>query len=319
MSPAAVCGGAFLKVRYMETKETEKKSANSEVRTRIITGAVYVLAVIALCAAKWLIPEGYGSLLFDALFCAVAAIGAFELIRAFGCVSNLQRAVTITFSALSAPMYVLFAYLVGGAGWQGTMIALGVGALAVCVMFVADHARSNIKSTLVCLFALVYVGLLSAVLSAINHMESNSMLAIMFAFICVPFTDAGAYIIGMTLGRFVPLKLAPKVSPHKTVIGAVGGIIGGIIGAVAAYYLFVVLGGRPELALSMPEVVAMIITGIAASVATQFGDLFESAVKRECSVKDMGRLLPGHGGILDRFDGTLFAGIVILLAFAFMA
>ena len=69
----------------------------------------------------------------------------------------------------------------------------------------------------------------------------------------------------------------------------------------------------------MPQIVAMLITGAAVSVAAQFGDLFESAIKRECGIKDMGRLLPGHGGVLDRFDGTLFAGVVVLLAFVFMA
>ena len=286
-----------------------------------MTSVVYVLVVIALCAAKWLIPRGYGSLLFDALFCAVAAIGSFELIRAFGCVSALQRAITITFSTLAVPMYALFVYLVGSDGWIGTAIALGTGALAVCVMFVADHARSNMKSTLVCLFTLVYAGLLTAVLSAVNHLpeEGNSMLAVIFMFMCVPFTDAGAYLIGMALGRFIPFKLAPVVSPHKTVVGAVGGVIGGIAGAVAAYYLFIALGGTPSLSVAMPEVVAMIIVGLVTSVATQFGDLFESAVKRECGIKDMGKLLPGHGGMLDRFDGTLFAGIVVLLAFIFMA
>ncbi len=288
-------------------------------KLRSITSTVYVLAVIALCAAKWLIPGDYGSLLFDALFCAVAAIGAFELIRAFGCVSLLQRAVTITFSALAVPMFALFAYLIGGLGWPGAVIALGVGALAVCVLFVADHSRSDVKSTLCCIFTLAYVGLLTAVLSAVNHLEQNSMLAIMFAFMCVPFTDAGAFLIGMALGKKLPLKLAPAVSPHKTVIGAAGGILGGIIGAVAAYYLFIALGGTPEFSLGMPEVVAVILVGLATSVATQFGDLFESAIKRAAGIKDMGRLLPGHGGILDRFDGTLFAGVVILLAFTFMA
>lgn len=288
-------------------------------KLRSITSTVYVLAVIALCAAKWLIPGDYGSLLFDALFCAVAAIGAFELIRAFGCVSLLQRAVTITFSALAVHMFALFSYLIGGSGWPGAVIALGVGALAVCVLFVADHSRSDVKSTLCCIFTLAYVGLLTAVLSAVNHLEQNSMLAVMFAFMCVPFTDAGAFLIGMALGKKLPLKLAPAVSPHKTVIGAAGGILGGIIGAVAAYYLFIALGGATEFSLGMPEVVAVILVGLATSVATQFGDLFESAIKRAAGIKDMGRLLPGHGGILDRFDGTLFAGVVILLAFTFMA
>ena len=61
------------------------------------------------------------------------------------------------------------------------------------------------------------------------------------------------------------------------------------------------------------------IVGLALSVATQFGDLFESAVKRATGVKDMGSLLPGHGGVMDRFDGTLFAGIVAFIAFVFIA
>lgn len=290
-------------------------------KVRTITSTVYVLAVIALCAAKWLIPGGYGSLFFDAVFCAVAAIGAFELLRAFGCVSALQRAATITMCAFAAPMYALFEYLIGSSGWQGSLIAVGVGVVMVCVLFAADYKNSTGKSTLLCLFALAYVGVLTAVLAAVNHLpdEGNSMLAIMFLFMCVPFTDAGAYLVGLALGRFIPLKLAPSISPHKTVIGAVGGIIGGIGGAVAAYYLFIALGGVPALTVSMPEVVAIILVGFATSIVTQFGDLFESAIKRKCGVKDMGKLLPGHGGVLDRFDGTLFAGVVVLISFVIMA
>ena len=287
-------------------------------KIRSITSTVYVLAVIALCAGKWLIPDGYGSLLFDALFCAIGGIGAFELIRAYGGVSVLQRAVTITFCALSAPLFALMALLTGN-GWIGAADALALGALVLCIMFVADHGRSDLKSTLYSLFTLAYAGLLTAVLSAVNHMESNSMLAIMFLFICTPFTDAGAYLTGMALGRRVPLKLSPEISPNKTVIGAAGGILGGILGGVAAYYLFVVLGGEPVFATPLPGWAAAMVIGFALSVATQFGDLFESAVKRATGVKDMGSLLPGHGGVMDRFDGTLFAGIVAFIAFVFIA
>ena len=287
-------------------------------KVRSITSTVYVLAVIALCAGKWLIPDGLGSLLFDALFCAIAAIGAFELIRAYGGVSVLQRAVTITFSALAVPLFTLFAMLLGE-GWLGAADALGFGAVVICVLFVADHSRSDLKSTLFSLFTLLYGGLLTVVLSAVNHMDNNSMLAMLVLFISVPFTDAGAYLIGMALGKRLPLKLAPHVSPNKTVIGAVGGLIGGIIGAVAAYYLFVVLGGKVVISSPLPGWAAAIVIGFAVSVATQFGDLFESAVKRACNVKDMGRLLPGHGGVMDRFDGTLFAGIVVFISFLFLA
>ena len=187
-----------------------------DMKTRTLTSAAYVLVVAALCACKWLIPGGYGSLLFDALFCAVAAIGAFELLRAFGCVSVLQRAVTITFCALAAPMYALFAWGADGSGAAGAGAALVTGALALCVLLVADHRHSDVKSTLACLFALAYAGLLSAVLSAVNHLpdEGNSMLAVMFLFMCVPFTDAGAYLVGIALGR-VRLRAADSCHAHN--------------------------------------------------------------------------------------------------------
>ncbi len=294
------------------------QKTNTDIIKRIITGAVYVVVVVGLCAAKWLIPEGYGALLFDALFCAIAVIGSMELLRALGCVSVLQRAITITFSALCVPLFVAMQMLTGS-GWLGLIDALGVGMLVICVLFVADHSRSTLKSTLASLFTLLYAGLLTALLSAINYLEENSMLAILILFVCVPFTDAFAYLVGLALGRFVPLKLAPNVSPNKTVIGALGGLIGGIGGSVAVYYVFMALGGTPEFSGTLPGVVAIVLIGFAASVATQFGDLFESEVKRECRVKDMGRLLPGHGGVMDRFDGTLFAGIVILIAFLLIA
>ena len=268
-------------------------------KTRVITSTVYMLAVAALCAAKWFIPDGWGALLFDALFLAVAAIGSFELLRAFGGVSVVQRAVACTFCALSAPMYALTAMLMGS-GWTGAAVALCLGLLGVFFAFVADHSRSDANSTLRSAFALVYVGLLSAVLAASNHLTAgdNSMFAMLFLFLSVPFSDAGAYLI---------------------VIGAVGGLIGGMAGGVAAYYILVALGGTFASSSALPGWAFALITGLAVSVCEQFGDLFESAIKRSCGVKDMGNLLPGHGGVLDRFDGTLFAGIVIFLAFTFVA
>ena len=99
-------------------------------KIRTITSTVYVLAVIALCAGKWLIPDGYGALLFDAVFCLIGGIGAFELIRALGGVSVLQRAIAITFSALAAPLFALMALLTGS-GWLGAADALALGAVPV--------------------------------------------------------------------------------------------------------------------------------------------------------------------------------------------
>ncbi len=288
-------------------------------KNRVITSTVYMLAVAALCAAKWLIPDGWGALLFDALFCAVAAIGSFEILRAFGGVSVAQRTVTVTFCALSAPMYALTALLTGS-GWTGAAVALGLGLAGVFVCFVADHARSDMNGTLHSAFAVVYAGLLTAVLAAANHLPygDNSMLAVLFLFLSVPFSDAGAFLLGVALGKKLPAKLAPAISPNKTLIGAAGGLVGGMAGGVAAYYIFVAIGGSFASSSPLPGWAFALVLGLAVSVAAQFGDLFESAVKRSCGIKDMGNLLPGHGGVMDRFDGTLFAGAVVFLALTFV-
>ena len=111
-------------------------------------------------------------------------------------------------------------------------------------------------------------------------------------------SDIGAYFVGRALGR---RKLIPSVSPGKTVAGAVGGVLASVL--VAWLYVAFVLRPIGQLGLSP---LGIVLFGVVVSVAAQVGDLFESLLKREANVKDSSRLLPGHGGILDRFDSLLF-------------
>ena len=111
-------------------------------------------------------------------------------------------------------------------------------------------------------------------------------------------TDTGAYAVGRTIGG---RKLIPAVSPGKTVSGAVGGVVVSVI----VTWLYVVYVLRPVAQLAM-TVKGIILFGLLISVAAQVGDIFESLLKREAGVKDSSTLLPGHGGILDRFDSLLF-------------
>ena len=93
-------------------------------------------------------------------------------------------------------------------------------------------------------------------------------------------------------------------------------------GAVVAYYIHFGLSKVLDIGLvysgTLPAVVAFLLIGLVTSVFGQAGDLFESAIKRKCGIKDMGKILPGHGGILDRFDSMLFGGVVVLLSFALL-
>jgi len=121
---------------------------------------------------------------------------------------------------------------------------------------------------------------------------------IIFALFCAFASDTLAYVVGRLMGKH---KLAPTISPAKTWEGAIGGFIGAIIiGSITAWIL--------ELPLSFWQ--AIILTGIT-SIFVQFGDLAESLFKRNLSLKDSGTALPGHGGLLDRVDGIIFAGVVV--------
>jgi len=126
--------------------------------------------------------------------------------------------------------------------------------------------------------------------------EEYGVTALLWLFAVVALTDIGAYVVGKSIGK-TPFS---ETSPHKTMEGVVGGVVVATIGGM--------FFGLPIVSL----VVAFIIS-LAVAVSAIFGDLFESFLKRKAGVKDSGNLLPGHGGILDRIDGYLFAGIIMLV------
>ena len=316
-------------------------------KKRVITGVCYVIVMIGLLVMKLLIPAvggiDYGAIGIDVLFWAISVIGAFEFTRALGerkrvvgengetrlteGISNAQRWTVIVTCALLIPSFVISKMIginLGGVKFAGLislllLLAVGsLGAMVIASLTVFDHERSDLKSTAYAELCLLYCGALASVGPNINHMTTvnNSETAILLLFVIVPFVDTGAFFLGKLLGKLLPYKLAPNTSPNKTVIGAVGGVLGGILAAVVTWVIcqytsavdFIYTG-------SLPSVVVLILISIPTSVLAQLGDLFESAIKRGCGIKDMGNLLPGHGGMLDRFDSMLFATVSIVVCF----
>ena len=131
------------------------------------------------------------------------------------------------------------------------------------------------------------------------YTKTDGVFYILFSFFCAWFTDAFALFSGMALGKH---KLAPKISPKKTVEGAVGGVIGCIGTCIALYFVFRTNYNLSE-KITLPFV---IISALFLSVLSIFGDLAASTIKRHHGVKDFGNLLPGHGGVMDRFDSSIF-------------
>ena len=315
-------------------------------KKRVITGVCYVIVMAGLLVMKLLIPvtsEGldFGALGVDVLFWAIAIIGAFELTRAFGerkktvdengntvitgGISKAQRWVAIVTCALLTPAFVVTKMLTiragnaTDAGGAALIVLLSIGSLGAMViasLTVFDHEMSDLKSMAYAEFTLLYCGALVCVGPNVNHLRNNSEVAILLLFTLVPFVDTGAFLFGKLFGKLLPYKLAPNTSPNKTVIGAVGGLIGGALAGVVTWLIceytttvnFSYSGNIHPLAFLIP-------VALLTSILSQLGDLFESAVKRSCGIKDMGKLLPGHGGVLDRFDSMLFATVAIVVCF----
>lgn len=144
----------------------------------------------------------------------------------------------------------------------------------------------------------VYLGLLPSY--AYRLLDLHNGIIWFFTLLAVVFAgDIGGYIIGVLFGKH---KINPRLSPKKTWEGSFGGLLGSVgAGFVCSYFL-------PQI-----QVNALLVTALCAGFVAQFGDFFESLVKRAANVKDSGKLMPGHGGVLDRLDGVLFASPVIML------
>ncbi|HJB24063.1 MAG TPA: phosphatidate cytidylyltransferase [Candidatus Jeotgalibaca pullicola] len=164
-------------------------------------------------------------------------------------------------------------------------------AMTLLVMTVLSKNEFTFDDAGVFLLASIYIG------NGFHYFlktASYSFLMVLFVLMIVWATDIGAYLVGKQFGK---TKLAPIISPNKTIEGSLGGMILSIIIAI----LFVQLYNPLNLSILMVVLLAVLI-----SIVGQLGDLTESAYKRYFGVKDSGKILPGHGGILDRFDSMLF-------------
>lgn len=166
--------------------------------------------------------------------------------------------------------------------------------LALLVLVFPRYKLADLAASI---FGCVYIGWLMSHLFLLRHLSAQGFDYLLLTLVLTWATDTGAYFAGLALGRH---KLARQVSPNKTVEGAIGGIAASVLAAAALGYY------NPWLPLSL-----FLGLGFVVSVLGQLGDLFESALKRLGGIKDSGQLIPGHGGVLDRFDSLLFTAPVV--------
>lgn len=232
----------------------------------------------------------------------ISAVACFELLRATG-----EGRVTRTMQAVS----ILSAAVVPFGAWLG-YITLTMGACTFVVMAVsfwcAIHAYDEQESpigfyhVMLTLFAGVLIPCGLSALVMLKCMENGKylvVLAVLMAFI----TDGGAYFAGVFLGRH---RGVTRVSPNKSLEGYIGGFLTGVVAAL-------VYGAIVQAATGLEVSFASLgLCGLFGALATELGDLAFSLIKRQYGVKDYGHLLPGHGGMLDRFDSMIFCAPVVL-------
>lgn len=198
------------------------------------------------------------------------------------------------------PVGAAYVFVEGGPSSPAASVFL-IGLFAVTVYTLAratfGSERTPLLSTSTTVLGILYPSGLLAHLILLRGVEPDGLPLALLAVVGTWMTDIGAFFVGRSVGG---RKLIPSLSPGKTVAGAIGGWV---IGFVA-----VALGGVFWAALPLGK--AMLLA-LLVPVAAQLGDLFESALKREAKVKDTGRLLPGHGGVLDRFDSLLLVVPVV--------
>ncbi len=250
-------------------------TSDKNLRSRILAATLLVpIAVVA----TW-----YGGRWFSALVTFGGVLMVFEWSRLFE-----RTAFSLSFYALTLTAIIalgLAAY--GKYEWVGWAIGAGGVSSAVLEYVMRQRVQWAVMGAL-------YIILPCAILIWIREAHEHGRFITFFLFASVWMTDIGAYAVGRNVGGKL---LVPTLSPNKTWSGAIGGVV---IGALAA--VLVTFGFDK----SIPPVAALFI-GILIGIVTVLGDIFESAIKRRFEVKDASGLIPGHGGLLDRVDGLIFA------------
>ena len=304
-------------------------------KTRLLTSTYIVIALILAFVSRMLTPY-----IFDFVIGALAVIGAVEVGRVF----ERSHQYNNIYLVGSFPAVLFVGYVIGfvnGWFWQHYLI------LIICLMLVyfivaylltlilkKQTARElskyqitdtkgvyALKKAVNTSIIMVYPTVLFSTLFITNHFFD---LAISTDFIGIPLdyyflltvflvtmiTDSLAMVIGSLVKG---PKLCPRISPNKTISGAVGGLAGGVLAAFVVYWLFSINNDFFNAFHSVASLWTVAALGFFGSIISQCGDIFASYLKRRARVKDYGTIFPGHGGVMDRVDGLIFNSAFVLI------
>lgn len=264
-------------------------------------------AIVLVVIALTVILTG-GALLAVVLF-ILSIIAFFELTKAVGIhlpekkVNALETSGIIGISLYYGTMFF--------AKTESAMcFALILGFMAIMFVYVFAFPKFKSYEVMATFFCMIYAPVLLSFIYLTRNLRFG-IYVVWLIFISSWICDTCAYLVGMLIGKH---KMAPKLSPKKSIEGAVGGVAGAsAVGALFGYYVqaYVLTGEQ--------LVVIFAVIGALGAVISQIGDLAASAIKRNHDIKDYGKLIPGHGGVMDRFDSVIFsAPMIYFLAYFLM-
>lgn len=255
-------------------------------KTRLLSGIVLVIL-----ALLFIINGGY---LLLTVLGIISLIGMYELYRVF----KVEKSAGIAGYIAAIIYYLNLAF-----GFLPDIMALIMGLLIVCMcVFVFGYPKFHANQIIAVFFGVFYV---AAMLSCIYLTRSlaGGRYLVWLIFLCSWGCDTCAYCFGMLFGKH---KMSPKLSPKKSVEGAVGGVIGAAVLTIIYGFIF-----KSNMHADVPYIFMMAGICAAGALISMVGDLAASAIKRNFEIKDYGKLIPGHGGILDRFDSVIFTAPII--------
>ncbi len=271
-------------------------------KQRVITG---VLGSVLFIGALFLM----NTLVFPAFLAFLSVVAVWEVEKAVGLKNNLIYAVTLLLSAV-IPFIFHFNIKFPVAAFGGIYVVL------VLIFMLIKFEKTKFEEAVMAIFASVCIPYSFSLMIAFRDIDRLSsdytkidgIYLILFSYFAAWMTDIFAYFVGSKLGKH---KLCPKISPKKSVEGAVGGVVGEIVLNLLLLFVFNKFFFKGESFLSYPVVAVL---SVLLSVVSMFGDLAASTIKRNFGIKDFGKILPGHGGIMDRFDSVLFVMPVLYSA-----
>lgn len=254
--------------------------------TRLLSGIVLVLILLATGILG-------GNVLWGFCF-LISMIGLYEFYRVF----KIEKSLGIIGYLFATAYYLALLF------YHGTVngaLFLSLELMAAAGIYVLKYPKYNTEQVFASILGMLYLPMMLSYIYQIRIAE-DGLFSMWLIFLCSWGCDTCAYCVGVLFGKH---KMAPVLSPKKSVEGAIGGILGAaLLGAIfgAAVSKHLVMENAP---------VSFAIICAAGAVISMFGDLIASGIKRQHGIKDYGKLIPGHGGILDRFDSVIFTAPMI--------